>query len=339
MATTLSFTLEDQHRTLRRHSYSAPPSLAVSSVHDCIERVHELTGRVSRLTERSHLLRSKVRDSSLLVVPGQIQRSQSVGNFNFPDPSSLAFVKLLIDEILIMSMSETQPPKAKKMPQCHQCHAPLSDEVHVGIPSGVGRCTLDHWDECEGGIPGGTGKNGKLWAGCPDVETDTSSDSDEEIQIHTIVEGGEIKEVKGTLPGSMSEAASLFKNKAKSDLSPLSLLRQTQDLDESDSSEDEELLKQREEVMKLQREFEAQAIAGKVAAKAARSAERRQRRDQELVELARQRQAFTEIQASLLASTRASSSVGRAPTSTETVKKDLKEKFAEHEAKKPRKAA
>ena len=162
MATIKSVTLEGHHSSLRRHSFSAPPSLAPSSVHNCIVRVKELTGLVTQLGNK--LNQKKVRDSSLLV-PGPIQRSRSIATFNFSELSGVSIAEHIIEEIIEMSVFNSPYPSHRKLPQCHHCHAPLSNEVHVGVPSGVGRCSLDHWEGCQGGIPGGTGKMGRFGQG------------------------------------------------------------------------------------------------------------------------------------------------------------------------------
>ena len=38
---------------------------------------------------------------------------------------------------------------AKKTRRCHQCHTPLDEQVHVGVKSGVGVCSLPHWHLCD----------------------------------------------------------------------------------------------------------------------------------------------------------------------------------------------
>ena len=63
--------------------------------------------------------------------------------------------------------------------KCHHCHAPQSDPCHVGIPTGVGHCTLEHWEQCTLEQPDGYDKHNKLWTGCPGL-TDNEEDSDED---------------------------------------------------------------------------------------------------------------------------------------------------------------
>ena len=294
---------------------------------------------VSRLTERSTEQRElKVRDLHHLVVSGQLQRSQSIGFVNFSDQSSLGIVQQLVEEILTMSVDIHQP-KSKKLPQCHQCHAPLSDEVHVGIPCGVGRCTLHHWEGCEGGIPGGTSKNGKLWAGCPSdssgSETDCEDEENEEKLDSTVDSPGVKTAAEDSLPGATSLMFNLVESSPH--IAPLSQIRQEQD---SECSDDEDLLRQREELARLRKEFHDQELASQAAAKAARSAERRHKRNQEKAEIARQTQILKDRQASLLASSITSSRTSNLPaSSTGTRKKTLKQKVTEHEANKARKAA
>jgi hypothetical protein len=65
---------------------------------------------------------------------------------------------------------------------CHHCHAPQSDPEHVGIPTGVGHCTLEHWEHCKLQQPEGYDKHKKLWTGCPGLN-DSAEESDEEVDI------------------------------------------------------------------------------------------------------------------------------------------------------------
>ena len=164
--------------------------------------------------------------------------------------------------------------------------------------------------------------------------TETDSDSDSEVdEVSSEETVAPVDKLEGVhLPRTLDEAASLLGVRPQSaELSPLAQLQQKQGFDDSDSSEDEELEQHREEIKRLQQDYEAQVLASQVAAKAARSADWKHRREQEKCELAHQKQVLAERQASLLASS------GTAP-STE-VRKDLKEKVAEHKAKTARKAA
>ena len=314
----------------------------------------ELNERVTRLVQKSQEQR-QVRD--LLYPPEQhrpAQRCQSLNDLRLPTLSSGEVIGQLVDEIFTMVLLDSPKQMSKKPPQCHQCHAPLSDEVHVGIASGVGRCSLEHWIGCVGGITGGTDKHGKLWASCPTEDlTDSESDSSSSDALDTTQ--ADLKTQKDELPGTLSEAAAVLLSSLEnvsSHISPLSQLKQAQDLDVSDCSDDEELQNQRAELARLQKEFRAEEVASQVAAKLARSAQRKQKRARELAELARQTQILKDKKAALFASNQHStsraadksgnsSSVGRQiqPSSSSTSRRDLKDKVAEHEAKKARKAA
>ena len=60
---------------------------------------------------------------------------------------------------------EMSPTEATKQRTCHACHAPVS--MHSEIPTGLNRCPLPHWDECQGGYVDGKAPNGSEWRGCP----------------------------------------------------------------------------------------------------------------------------------------------------------------------------
>ena len=87
-----------------------------------------------------------------------------------------------LEERQVTMSEETDPevtlvvPKPKRPRRCHQCHAPLDEEAHVGLKAGVGVCTLPHWEFCPGDIPEGEEAKGKLWAPCPDSSTSDDTD-------------------------------------------------------------------------------------------------------------------------------------------------------------------
>ena len=348
----LSITLAGSHLGLRRHSFSAPPRLAVCLISDCLERLDNLSGRVTRLTERTKEERLGQVREQLLLVPGPIQRSQSVGDLHYPDLLSENIAREITDEVLTMVLNEVPLPKSKvKSPVCHKCHTPLSNEVHTGVPSGVGRCPLEHWHGCKGGISGGKDGKGKDWTACPtmlssDEESDSDSERDDDTDlaspdrtVNTL--GGEEK-----FPESLSAAAASLENgltgksRLAQDLSPLSTLVQSKEHGESSSSEDEELLEQRAEFDKLQKQLEQLSLDNKAAEKAERKEAKRLKVVQEKEELARQTQILREKQA-LLSSQSRSATVAAINSSSfsGTRPKDLKDKVAEHEAKKAQKAA
>ena len=345
----LSFKLADHHVALRRHSFSAPAGLALYSINNCVEGLKELSVRVTRLTRRAQEERLRqVREKVLLdlYIPGQNNKSRSIGDLRFPDPSPVIIAEQLLDEILITTINSMSNSKSDKVRVCHQCHAPLSDEVHIGVPSGVGRCPLEHWLGCKGDITSGMDKNSKVWSACPTmVSSDSETGSELELEVSPT------EKVPGKLPCSVEMAAAGLEkalgSTVEDELQPSPLYRP--DDVTTDSSEDDELISQREELKQLQREIDQQAVANKAAEKTARREERRRKLAQEKVELARQTKILREQQVSLSAqSSRVSAQLpnllGTAagtsvPTSTGTRAKDLKDKVAEHEAKKARKAA
>ena len=145
--------MEGLHKTITRHSFSAPPSLAVSLIAGCSDSLSKLSGRVADLTRKSRDS-VQVRESLLLglSVQGSRQYSLSTGDLSKVQHSALVIAEELIDEVLKMALDSTKP---RSKPFCHHCHAPRSDPTHVGISCGVGICPLEHWEGCEGGISGG----------------------------------------------------------------------------------------------------------------------------------------------------------------------------------------
>ena len=232
--------------TIRRHSFSAPARFSLSLITDCLDRVNNLSGRVTRLASRTKEERlEQVREKILLGIfePGQKHRSRSIGDLRFPDLSGVVLVEELLDEILTMALEQTPNDKPKaKIRVCHQCHAPTDDQVHVGVPCGVGRCPLDHWHGCKGGIEGGKGENGKVWAACTEAVTTDDSDPGTESEDDPAK-----KKLVNELPATVSEAAAILE---------AGLI----ELDSDSSSEDEELRQQREELDKLQREVDKTSL-------------------------------------------------------------------------------
>ena len=125
-ATHQLITLEDQHPVIRRHSFSAPPSLALSSLAGCLKRVSELSSIVECMSKRHKV---------------QVPRSLSVNDLRDFKLTSIQISEEIIDDILTMSVFNSPKP-SKKVPQCHQCHAASADESHVGFLGGDGRCQL-----------------------------------------------------------------------------------------------------------------------------------------------------------------------------------------------------
>ena len=148
-----------------------PISVSVQVLEDCQVRVSELTRRVEKLSKTCReSSANKVREE-FLSLPG-VLRSKSLSQL----------VNLHVDPVIDMVVEkmddvDTSKPKGKKLRRCHQCHTPLDEQVHVGIKTGVGVCTLPHWSGCEGDIPEGEEAKGKLWAACPDKEV-SGSDAD-----------------------------------------------------------------------------------------------------------------------------------------------------------------
>ena len=310
--------------TLRRHSFSAPAQLSLTLLSGCLERVNSLSGQVSQLASKAHNARvQQVGESVHLQVLGHKLRSQSFGDL--PYCAKIACVEELLDEILTMVVVEKSPQDSSQVKErakirvCHQCHAPVDQPVHVGVACGVGRCSLPHWQGCDGDIAGGKDGKGKIWAACLESVTTEESGSESENEKDKI-ESTNLQK----LPTSIEEAAA----KLGADIV---------NLDTSDSSsDDEDLRTKKEELDRLKREVDQQSMLA--VARAARAEEKEKKRSRKKAELDRQMKMLRDKQASLSTSLGSGTGSG-GPSATGTVPRDLKNKVAEHEAKKNQKAA
>ena len=169
------------------------------------------------------------------------QVSELVGKTrNRQGASPVSLVRDILDDILAMVGGESESSEAakSKVRVCHKCHAPTDDPSHIGIPCGLDRCSLDHWEGCEGGITGGKDGHGKLWAACTGADS-TDEDTESEPENEDEKSGKSRKQ----LPASLSEAVK-------------SVEKNLVDLVISDSdSDDEELRAQRAEVTRLKKEY------------------------------------------------------------------------------------
>ena len=264
-----------------------------------------LTDQVTSLTLRAH-------------------DDEIVGRQDIPGLETTHIVSDLCSELIDRAMETIHEnlgvPKAMAKPRiCHQCHAPLDDPVHVGVSCGVGRCTLQHWEGCEGGIDGGKDGRGKSWAACVEGTDDSDSDNDsEKTEFNSELRSS------NNLPATITEAATLLNTALGANDDSVYI--------EDSSSDDEELREQRLEFERLKNQIESETASAKVA----RSEERKKKRAHEKKELAQQMKILKEKQKGLPTPTSTNSNTGSA-TGTRT--KDLKDKVAEHEAKKQRKAA
>ena len=214
---------------LRRQSYSSPASLLLEG---CQARVQALSDRVTQTT----VLSRKLRESDCWV------------------RHSLSDLR---QETLVTMSGRT----------CHHCHAPQSDPCHVGIPTGVGHCTLEHWENCRLEQPDGYDKHKKLWTGCPGVETAEESDEagdkvdKDEIDDEVRIKGPEI-------PKSVVETDAGKKNSTDDESS-----EDTEDEEDRLARQEVEALKKRVELQEKQIETDsklAMEIAKKEKKKAAR---------------------------------------------------------------------
>ena len=246
---------------LRRHSVSAPPSLALRTLETCQERVADLSAQVDRISRVCRV--SQAGPSGSVPVVG---RSKSL---------SVLPVIIVHPEATEMENIEVEVAKIKRPRRCHQCHTPVGEPVHSGVRPGVGVCTLPHWDACDGDIPEWDDAKGKIWAPCPSSEVSSSEESDPD----------NVEEVHETDGGPEVE---------------LSTTKQsgTESVDEkSSSSSDEEFDKQQLLVAKLQKQIleeKEKAAAAEDLAVQERKKQKRVRREERAAELAKQEKALRE---------------------------------------------
>ena len=128
---------------------------------------------------------------------------------------------------------------AVKPRTCHKCHCPLNDPHHAGVQSGVENCSLDHWSGCPGGKQGGPDGNGRAWSACPVAESIEENNLEEKND--DVFKNGSTS----TLPASLDEAVKLLEKFG------LDKKSGTVSISSNDSSDDEELRIQREEIEKM----------------------------------------------------------------------------------------
>ena len=247
---------------------------------------------------------------------------------------------------------------------CHHCHAPQANPVHLGIATGAGHCTLQHWEECQLRKQEGYDKRKKWWTGCPNLdaqlldktredldktedELDTSEDETEESENdEENVESTEFPNNLVEAAASM-ETAGLFGTKFF-------------DLDaSSDSDDDEEDRLAAEELEEIKQRIEEQEkqikadelLAFKVAQKEKKRLERQQQRaelENKRIELLNREQMLSQkinsVKGLSKSAPRSSSNLTSEPLTTAQSSKNiaalkLKAKAAKHAAKQQKDAA
>ena len=204
---------------------------------------------------------------------------------------------------------------------CHHCHTPQSEPVHVGVPTGVGQCTLPHWEHCSLDQAPGYDKHKKLWTGCTEALDDTKDEEDlvTDSNDDEIDDGSENDvTVKHSLPRNITEAAELLDKatvesrgvrEAADLLGSHAGLHVSDDDDSDEDTDDEEDRLARGELEKLKNRVEEQqkqidadrALAVKIAKKAKKKEERRKIEQERAELLAREK---TQLQERALLSTR-----------------------------------
>ena len=118
---------------LRRHSVSAPPSLALRILETCQQRVSDLSVQVDVL---SKVCREEDQAGSHSLSVPVVARSKSLSDLSAQLPV------VIMDSGLAENMVEgdSKVPKTEKPRRCHQCHTPVEEMVHAGIRPGVGVC-------------------------------------------------------------------------------------------------------------------------------------------------------------------------------------------------------
>ena len=149
---------------------SAPACLAIKVLDNCQARLAELSIRVEGLSVTCRdQTAEKFQDSlacEVLKIHGGF-RSRSLTN-----------IKDCQNFESVMADTGVEKLKAKKPSRCHQCHTPLEEAVHAGVKCGVGVCPLPHWKDCDGNIPEDEEAKAKVWAPCPESESEDDDSGD-----------------------------------------------------------------------------------------------------------------------------------------------------------------
>ena len=193
--------------------------------------------------------------------------TKSLRDSNLPDSRVRHSLSDLRQETLVSMSGRT----------CHHCHAPQSDPIHVGIPTGMGHCTLDHWEQCTLQQPDGYDKHKKLWTGCPSLdETREEGDRVVDTTVDEEDDDNEVTVKTTNLPKNVAEAAEMLKAAAAAankDVLEDDSGEDTEDEENRLALEEIEKLKQRVELNKKQIDAD-KALALKVARKEKRQADR-----------------------------------------------------------------
>ena len=315
---------------------------------DCLVKTKELNIRLTRLTRKTQEDRLRQGRENILVdlyLLGQapIKKCKSLYDLGTIDVLPVIIVEQLVDEMVdtVEELGLTAPV-LKKIRACHQCHSPVSDPAHAGVQSGVGVCSLEHWDGCSGGIKGGNDAHGKSWAACPE---DTSEDSE------TLSQTSLDDEVSSKMPADSQKVLAYTDSLYSEQLlaKPETVLIQDSDLESEEEASKEELILRQEEIKKLQKQIRQQEQIE--AEKATEKLEMKRRRQEKLAldkanleEEARELRAvvagFSAPGASSLAPPPATAtSSGNVMSSTGTKQKVLSQKVAEQEARQQHRAA
>ena len=327
---------------------SAPTtSLAVKILESCQQRVTELSAQVDGLSRVSREQQHAGVQS--LTVP-VVRRSRSL--------SDLVHHQLRVNSGMgdtTMESATDSKPRAKKPRRCHQCHTPLEEPVHSGIKTGVGNCTLPHWDACDGNIPEGDECRGKLWAPCPeseDSDSDPVSGQETDKADLTLSDPEEQTTKKKDDTLLAAESASVEHVEAITVVDKEKQETESDILVDSSSSDDEENRKKQLLLEKLQKEVteEKKKAAAADLAVQEKKHQKRLRREQRAAALAEQEKLLRE---QLKQARSATSSVKPSPkivsasakskqvgsSSAGNKSKNLSDQAAEHEARQQRKAA
>ena len=176
---------------------------------------------------------------------------------------------------------------ARASPRCHECHGPVGD-YHAEYPHGIGKCPLQHYDFCVGGITEGKDKGGHMWKGCPldyvaseEIEdddntkspTDSSFDSAEGLDDGSSLASGK--------PATREKAGAKNKQKPKEEI-PDGLKNQEPTPPQHFDKLKEDLL--------LEAELAELALAEERLDKLKQARERRQKAEEDFHRLSRQSQ-------------------------------------------------
>ena len=239
---------------LRRHSFSAPPSLVLDS---CLDKAARLSKKLDSVIDRVRQNSRSVSDLSSLAVVGQSEQVDKV--VKQVSGCIRSVPESILDELLESIVATVNMPSRG---QCHHCHRPLHHPEHSGVGSGQNRCTLDHFGLCPGGR-----KAGKDWTACPTTDEDTDFDenedeptgTDDSLQVKVPLKDESSNSEEGLKLGKLdADSVSVSLAIAASQAERVLLDQEVVELEETEDEEERHL---QEQIQKLQLQVELDSQA------------------------------------------------------------------------------